>query len=62
MAADKKSPMYTAGKLAEELGVPQGRVKKLIEEHKIQPDDVQRGCKYYGAATLQKLQAAVKKA
>jgi hypothetical protein len=55
------SALYTAGKLAETLGVPAGKVKKLIEEHKIKPDDIQRGCKYYGAATLKKLQAALKK-
>jgi hypothetical protein len=61
MATEKKGALLTAGKLADELGVPAGRVKKLLEEHKIEPDEVQRGCKYYGAATLKKLQAAVKK-
>ena len=60
MAAENKGELYTAGKLAEELGIPAGRVKKLLEEHKIKPDDVQRGCKYYGAATLKKLRAAAK--
>ncbi len=53
--------LFTAGKLAEALGVSAGKVKKLLEEHRITPDDIQRGCKYYGAAALAKLKAAVKK-
>jgi hypothetical protein len=60
MAAEKKGTMYTAGKLAEALGIPGGKVKKLIEELKIQPDDVKGACKYYGEATLKKLKAAAK--
>jgi len=59
MAGDK---MLTAGKLAEALGVPPGKVKKLIDELGIKPDDVQRGCKYYGPAALAKLKAGLKKA
>lgn len=60
--APMKDSLYTAAKLAEALGVSLGKVKKLLEEHKIEPDDVQRGCKYYGAATLNKLQTEIKKA
>lgn len=60
MAAEK-SALYTAGKLAEALGVSAGKVKKLLDEKKIEPDEVQRGCKFYGAATLKILKAAVKK-
>ncbi len=59
MANDK---LYTAGKLAETLGVSQGKVKKLIDEMGIQPDDIQRGCKYYGPAALAKIKAGIKKA
>jgi len=54
--------MLTAGKLAEALGVPPGKVKKLIDELGIKPDDIQRGCKYYGPAALAKLKAGLKKA
>jgi hypothetical protein len=60
--APMKDSLYTTAKLAEALGVSLGKVKKLLEEHKIEPDDVQRGCKYYGAATLKKLQIEIKKA
>jgi len=61
MAAEKEGQLFTAGKLAEALGVSQGKVKKLIEAHDIQPDEIKRGCKYYGSATLGKLEAELKK-
>jgi len=47
--------MYTAGKLAEKLGVSQGKVKKIIEAENIEPDEVKRNCKYYGEATAEKI-------
>ena len=61
MATEKSDEMYTAGKLAKALGISQGKVKKLIEAQDIQPDEVKRGCKYYGPATLEKLKAALEK-
>ena len=61
MAEEKKGALYSTGKLIEELGVPAGKVKKLIEELKLKPDDVKGACKYYGPAALKKLKAAVAK-
>jgi hypothetical protein len=52
--------MYTAGKLAETLGISAGKVKKLLEELKITADDQKGACKYYGEAALKKLKAAAK--
>lgn len=52
--------MYTAGKLAEALGISAGKVKKLLEENKIKEDDAKGVCKYYGEATLKKLKALAK--
>jgi hypothetical protein len=52
--------MYTAGKLAEALGVSAGKVKKLIDELKIKEDSVKGVCKYYGEVALKKLKAAAK--
>jgi plasmid maintenance system antidote protein VapI len=57
----EESGLLTAGALAERLGVSPGAVKKLIEAQKIQPDEVKKGCKYYGPAALKKLQAAAGK-
>lgn len=49
--------MYSAGKLAKKLGVSQGKLKKIIEAEDIEPDEVKRGCKYYSAATAEKIKA-----
>ena len=53
--------LYTAGKLAEKLGVSQGKVKKIIEAENIEPDEVKRGCKYYSEATAEKIKAVLDK-
>jgi ribosomal protein L30E len=53
--------VYTAGKLAEKLGVSQGKVKKVIEAENIEPDEVKRGCKYYSEATAAKIKAVLDK-
>jgi hypothetical protein len=53
--------MYTAAKLAEKLGVSQGKVKKLIEAGKIEADEVKRGCKYYSEATARKIKTLLAK-
>jgi len=52
--------LYTAGKLAEALGIPPGKVKKLLDELKVKEDAVKGPCKYYGEAALKKLKAAFK--
>ena len=61
MASDTGTEMYTAAKLAEALGVPDGKVKKLIQTLNIQPDEVKRGCKYYGKVTLEAIKKALPK-
>ncbi len=61
MTTEKSTEMYTAGKLAEALGISQGKVRKLIDTHNIQPDEVKRGCKYYGSSTLEKLKVEIQK-
>jgi plasmid maintenance system antidote protein VapI len=53
--------MYTAAKLAEKLGVSQGKVKKIIEAANIEADEVKRGCKYYSEATAEKIKALLAK-
>ncbi len=61
MSTNKENEMFTAAKLAESLGISQGKVKKLILTHEIEPDEIKRGCKYYGVGTLKKLNAEVNK-
>ena len=61
MATDTSRTMLTAGKLADALGVSQGKVKKMMTELGIKPDEIQRGCNYYGTATLGRLKTELKK-
>jgi hypothetical protein len=56
MAAEQ----LTAGRMAEALGLPAAKVKKLIDELKLKPVAVKGPCKYYGADALKKLKAAAK--
>jgi len=53
--------MYTAGKLAQKLGVSQGKVKKVLKAEGIEPDEVKRNCKYYSEATAEKIKAVLDK-
>ena len=53
--------LYTAGKLAEKLGVSQGKVKKIIEAGNIEPDEVKRNCKYYGEEAAARIKAVLEK-
>lgn len=53
--------MYTAGKLAEKLGVSAGQVKKVLAAANIEADEVKRGCKYYSEATADKIKALLAK-
>ena len=52
--------LYTVAKLAERLGVSQTKVKKLLEAQDIQPDEIKRGCKYYGPGAREMIRAALK--
>jgi len=52
--------LTTAGKLAKELNVPEKKIKEAIEKAGIEPDAVKGPCKYYGAATVEKIKAALK--
>jgi len=42
--------LLTAGKLAEQLGVPVAKVNKYIKDNGVEPDKTKGACKYYGPA------------
>jgi hypothetical protein len=44
------------------LQVSQGRVKKLVDQLGIEPDDVKGACKCYGTGARKKLESELKKA
>jgi hypothetical protein len=53
--------MLTAAKLAQEIGVSDAVVKKVIKELGIEPDAKKGPCNYYGPATAEKIKKAIKK-
>lgn len=57
MTEKESAELYTAKKLAEAVGVSEGKVKKLLVTLDIQPDEVKGNCKYYGPAALAKIKA-----
>ncbi|NIO16652.1 MAG: hypothetical protein GTN70_06580 [Deltaproteobacteria bacterium] len=59
-AKSAKETLYTAGKVAKELGVKPGDVKKAIASLGIKPDVVKGGCSYYFEATVKKIKKGVK--
>lgn len=58
--AKEKSDLLTAGKIAQQLGVPGAVVSKTIKALSIKPDLVKGGCSYYGTDTIKKVKAAIK--
>jgi hypothetical protein len=59
MAGDQKD-MYTAGNIAKELGVSDGKVKKAIQTLGLKPVAKKGVCSYYGRDALTKVKTALK--
>jgi hypothetical protein len=53
------SEMLTAAKMAEKLGISQGKIKKAITELNIQPDETKGRCAYFSEATAEKIKTHV---
>ena len=51
----KEVKLYSTGKLAEELGVSAGKVKKAIEGLSLKPHSTKGKCSYYTEADLKKI-------
>lgn len=58
--AEEKSDLFTAGKMAKELGVADGKVKKAIESLGIRPEVKKGACNYYSKEALAKIKDALK--
>ena len=52
--------LLTAGNIAKELGVSDGKVKKAITELALQPKTKKGACSYYSRDDLPKIKAAIK--
>jgi hypothetical protein len=57
MAADE---LLTTGKIAEQLGVSQGKVSKVVKEKGLEPDQKKGNCGYYGPAKVKQIEEALK--
>ena len=51
--------MLTGGKIATTLGLSPAKVKKLIAELDIKPDEVKGRCSYYGPKSVEKIKNAL---
>jgi hypothetical protein len=58
--AAKEPQLLTAGKLAEQWGIPAGKVKKAIESLGIAPDHKKGACNYYSEITANKIKKGIK--
>ncbi len=56
----EKQENRTAGKIAEELGVPPAKVKKAIETLKLAPAAKKGACSYYARTAIPKIKGAIK--
>ena len=52
--------LLTGKKIAEKLGVSEGKVKKFIKENNIEPDSTKGACKYYGPDAVSQIGKALK--
>lgn len=52
--------MLTAKKIADKIGVPQGKVAKFIKDSNVEPDQVKAGCKYFGPQKVAEIEKALK--
>ena len=53
------SELLTGGKIAKDLGVSPAKVKKMIAELELKPDEVKGACKYYGPKNVEKIKKAL---
>jgi len=56
----EKSDLMTAGNMAKALGIPDGKVKKAIQELGIKPTAKKGACNYYSRDVLNKIKTVIK--
>jgi len=57
MPVEKK--LFSSGAMAKELGVTPAKLKKIIEELKIEPAEKKGVCSYYTEASLNKIKKKI---
>lgn len=56
----KEVQLFTAGKIAKELGVSDAKVKKAIQDLKIEPTSKKGVCNYYSKDVITKIKKVIK--
>ncbi len=59
MAAEKND-MFTAGKIAQQLGASPAQVKQAIQTLKLKPAAKKGACTYYGKDAVAKIKGAIR--
>lgn len=57
--AETKDDLITAGNIAKELGVSDGKVKKAIKELGLEPAAKRGACSYYDRGAIDKVKTAL---
>ena len=57
--ASAKEDLLTSGKIAAELGVPPGKVKKAIADLKLKPVTKKGACSYYARDAVARVKKAL---
>ncbi len=52
--------MLTGKQIAEKLGLSPAKVSKYLKDNAVEPDAAKGVCKYYGPATVKKIEKALK--
>ena len=60
MATGEKEDLLTAGNIAKELGVPDGKIKGVINQLVIEPKAKKGACCYYTGKDLARIREALK--
>ena len=53
--------LLTAGKIAKEFGIPQKKIKEVIQKLNLSPDVKKGNCNYYYRETAEKIKAEAEK-
>ncbi len=56
--AKKEVELLSAGKIAAKFEIPAAKVKSIIKELNIEPDQVKGGCSYYSVKSAEKIKKA----
>jgi hypothetical protein len=51
--------MLTAGKIAKELGVPDAKIKKIIQELALEPAEKKGACSYYSSEQIARIKKEI---